>query len=193
MNLVDRYLTECVNNRNYNWIISNLYINEDQLFNPTYSQQEILLANDKHKAFLLPRNTGSSTLICMDAIAQAMLNPNQEIMIFAPNQSSSRSMLRRIRDILRYSDLTIVRVTNDYICFLNGSIIRLFTPICASWRGYHGQVIYIDNFDMINSEELSNIFCRLMHSAEKILILGNDMNGLQSTQRMININPREIQ
>lgn len=192
MNLVDRYLTECVYNRNYNWMTGNLYINEGELYCPTFGQQEILLTRDSKKAFLLPRSAGATTLICMDAITEAMLNPGTEIIIFSHNQGSCRYTASKIRNILIYSNINTSFMSSERIELENRSVIKVMPPLTVHYRGCRPNTVYIDNFDMFNSEDLSNIFNRLMLQTEKILILGNNMNDFESTQRMININPRLI-
>lgn len=192
MNLVDRYLSECVYFRNYNWIIDNLYIKPEIKFNPTNGQQEILLTRDNKKAFLLPRGAGSTTLICMDAIAEAMLNNGRRIIIFCPHQRNASFIKSKLISFLAYSDIDIHRNTQDSVELENKSIIYIFTPNPVSYRGYRADAVYIDNFDMFNSEELSNIFNRMMLETEKMLILGNSVNDYESTQRVININPRNL-
>lgn len=192
MNLVDRYLTECIHNRKFNWMITNLYIERDQPYSPTFGQQEILLTRDNQKAFLLPRGAGSTTVICMDAITEAMLNPMRDIIIICPNHSSCRNMLRKIANILEYSDIQVIRRTSEYILFENQSIIKVYSSDVSSTRGQKPDTVYIDNFDMINSVDLSNIFSRMMYCSERMLILGNNLNDYESTQRIININPREL-
>lgn len=191
MNLVDRYLAECMSNRNYNWCIQNLYINIDQPFIPTTGQQDILLTRDNIKAFLMPRGAGASTVICMDAIAQAMIHPVSEIVIFVPNQMAILNMKRRIKDILRFSSIDI-KNSRDHILLNNQSIIRVITPNPVYYVGLRPNAIYIDNFDMINNEELSNIFSRLMHTAEKVLIIGNNVNSYETTTETVNINLNQI-
>lgn len=192
MNLVDKYLTECVANRNYNWCIQNLYINVDQPFVPTTGQEEILLTRENMKAFLMPRASGASTVIAMDAIAEASLNPVSEVMIFVQNQMSVVYMIKRIKDILNYSSIETVRTSRDFILLNNQSVIKVVSPQPAYYVGHRPNAIYIDNFDMINSEDLSNIFNRLMYRTNKVLIIGNNINSYEATQRIININPHQI-
>lgn len=192
MNLVDRYLAECMSNRNYNWCIQNLYINIDQPFIPTSGQQNVLLTRDNVKAFLMPRGAGASTVICMDAIAQASLHPASEIIIFVPTQITILHMKRKIKDILRYSSIETLRTNRDYILLDNQSIIKVITPHPAYYAGQRPNAIYIDNFDMINHEELSNIFSRLMHTADKVLIIGNNINSYETTTETVNINLNQI-
>jgi len=196
MNLVDKYLIECVANRNYNWCTQNLYINVDQPFLPTSGQEEILLTRDNVKAFLMPRGSGASTIIAMDAITEASLNPMSEVMIFVQNQLAVSQMLKRIKDILNYSSIetlkTSLRTNRDHILLDNQSIIKIVTPNPACYVGYRPNAMYIDNFDMINSEDLSNIFNRLMYRTNKVLIIGNNVNSYEATQRIVNINQNQI-
>lgn len=188
MNLIERYIQDYLYIRNFNWITNHLYIAPDQLYVPTFGQQEILLTHEKRKAFLLPRNAGASTLIAMDAITEAMLNPEKRIIIYSHSSMSCRQMANRIRDILRYSSIEVVRMQTDRVIFQNGSQIRILVAEPVYYRGERADVVYIDNFDMVNSVDLSNIFIVATQTAEKILILGNNLNDYEAIQRFVNIN-----
>lgn len=175
MNLVDKYINECAYNRNYNWCTYHLYINVDQRFVPTKHQAEILKAREKNCSYIMQRQAGSSTIIAVDAITEAMLNSFREIVVFVPTLQSITYMRENITQILSYSSIPFSPDKGkSTITFENNSVIKIMAPTATHYQSLdHPHVIYIDNFDRINTTALSNIFSRLINFAEKSLIIGN--------------------
>lgn len=171
-----KQLIENQYHENFHWCNRNIYISNNRMIKFNEEQLAVFSEKDNKKAFLMPRQSGKSTIICADALATAMKNKNIRIAILSPLESSSAYLFEKIKYFIDESnlkdimDIAISKSSRSFK-FDNGTIIQCY---CANNRlGLKVDACYIDDFDYIDDENLSSVMS-LINNTDKVLVLGSN-------------------
>lgn len=175
MELLGYLINNTYDDENLEWCNRNIYINEDRLIRFNKHQLEVFSIKENKKAFLMPRQSGKTTLICSTALSNVVINPGSTNVIISPSRASAKVINDYIITLIAFShidDIVDVITSNRNFTFKfnNGSEITIL---------YHGIInsyinidfLYIDDFDYYDTETIS----LLTHSitlCNNVLVLG---------------------
>jgi len=120
-------------------------------------QKDILLCKSKFRIINKSRQVGISSLVAWEALAYALLKPNQTILFISVSERQASELMNYVKRVLynlkRKERIILLEETKTLIRFDNNSRIISLPNSPTTVQGFRADRIYIDEFALFENDK----------------------------------------